>query len=67
MKDCKGRELSVGDEVVYVHGKNNDGYLNTGKITKFYKGAFNREECSVGSATHISSNRIMRLDWSEEE
>lgn len=61
MKDIKGNILSIGDEVVYVHGKNSDASLQTGKITKFYKGRFNDEECSVGSNTHIKENRIMKL------
>lgn len=61
MTDCKGKELQIGDEVVYVHGKNSDARLRTGKITKFYKGRFDREECSVDSATHILSFRVMKL------
>ncbi|MBQ8218538.1 MAG: hypothetical protein IJZ79_02200 [Bacilli bacterium] len=62
MKDCKGNELQIGDNVVYVHGKNSDARLETGKVTKFYKGQFNRDECSVGSAAHIASFRIMKLN-----
>jgi len=53
MKDCKGKELQIGDEVVYVHGKNSDARLRTGKVTKFYKGRFDREECSVDGNSHI--------------
>ena len=61
MVDCKGNELKIGDNVVYVHGKNSDARLETGKITKFYKGRFDKEECSVGSAAHILSFRVMKL------
>lgn len=67
MTDCKDRELNIGDEVVYVHGKNSDAELRTGKITKFYKGHFNKEECSIGSAAHILSFRVMKLDNLEKE
>lgn len=57
MKDCKGVELMLGDNVVYVHGKNTDARLETGVVTKFYG-----NECSVGSATHVKSRRIMKLN-----
>lgn len=61
MKDCKGTELMLGDHVVYVHGKNADAHLETGVVTKFYKGPFGGDECSVDSATHIRSIRVMKL------
>lgn len=61
MKDCKGNELKIGDEVVFVKGKNSDASLDTGKITKFYIGYFDKEECSVGKHSHIRSNRVMKL------
>lgn len=61
MKDSKGIELQIGDEVVYIQGKNSGARLATGKITKFYKGTFNEDECSVGSSTHIQRSRIMKL------
>ena len=61
MKDCKGQELNIGDEVVFVYGRNNDAILMTGKITKFYKGRFNDDECSVDNNSHIKSKRIMKL------
>lgn len=61
MNDCKGIELNIGDKVVYIHGKNSGARLETGTITKFYIGQFNKPECSVGSATHICSSRIMKL------
>ncbi len=63
MRDCKGNELSIGDEVVYVHGKNTDAHLETGKVTKFYSGQFGRDECSVNSAAHIQTPRIMKLRY----
>jgi len=61
MKDCKGQELSIGDSVVYVARKQSDAILQTGEITKFYKGKFNRDECSVGKQSHINSSRIMKI------
>lgn len=61
MVDCKGIELSIGDKVVYIKGKNSGAELATGTITKFYTGRFG-EECSVGSQTHIISSRIMKLE-----
>lgn len=61
MVDCKGRELQIGDEVVFVRGKNSFASLDTGKITKFYKNHHNEDECSVGSQSHILESRIMKL------
>lgn len=61
MLDCKGNELQVGDEVVFVRGKNSFAKLDTGKITKIYKNRYNEDECSVGSQSHIMSFRIMKL------
>lgn len=61
MKDCKGNELNVGDNVVYVAGKNTRAGLETGKVTKIYVGQFGHDECSVGSHSHILSHRIMKL------
>ena len=61
MKDCKGNELNIGDEVVYIRGKNSTASLETGKITKFYKSQFNEDECSVGRQSHILSHRVMKL------
>ena len=61
MKDFKGNKLCIGDEVVYVHGKNSSACLATRKVTKFYINQYKQEECSVGNATHILSSRIMKL------
>ena len=61
MKDCKGKELNIGDEVVFIRGKNSGASLDTGVITKFYKNRFDSDECSVGSQAHILSWRIMKL------
>lgn len=61
MKDINGITLNIGDTVVFVKGKNNDASLATGKITKFYKGHFNDEECSVDGNAHIKEHRIMKL------
>ena len=62
MVDCKGNELNIGDKVVYVHGKNTNASLQTGTVSKFYKGCLGRDECSVDGATHILSHRIMKLN-----
>lgn len=62
MTDYKGNELNIGDEVVYVCGKNSYAGLETGKITKFYKNHFGEDECSVDGNTHILSHRIMKLN-----
>ena len=62
MLDCKGKELNIGDEVAYIHGKNSDASLKTGTVSKFYKGCFGRDECSVGRATYILSHRVMKLN-----
>lgn len=59
--DYEGNELKIGDKVVYVHGKNSDACLETGYVTKFYKNYFGKDECSVGSAAHILSHRIMKI------
>lgn len=61
MKDCKGKELNIGDEVVFIHRKNSKAGLDTGKITKFYKNHYGEDECSVGRQSHILSFRIMKL------
>lgn len=62
MKDVFGKELEIGCKVIFVHGKNRDANLEIGEVTKFYKGAFGRDECSVNSCTHIQSNRVARID-----
>ena len=61
MKDVFGNELFVGDEVVFVDGKNSSASISKGKITKFYKGHFNNDKCSVGNKTHILSFRIAKI------
>lgn len=61
MTDCKGKELSIGDEVVFICGKNSFASLDIGNITKFYKNRYGEDECSVGSQSHILSRMIMRL------
>lgn len=61
MVDCKGKELQVGDEVVYIKGKNSLAKLETGRITKFYKNHRNEDECSVGSQSHLLSFRVFKI------
>lgn len=65
MKDIMNNELSVGDRVVFVHGKNSDAELKVGNVTKFYKGYWKDEECSVDNYTHVKSFRIMKLNDTE--
>lgn len=60
MKDCKGVNVQIGDNVVCIAGKNTDARLVTGEITKFYN-CNNRQECSVGRQSHLISSRIMKL------
>jgi len=61
LKDCNGNELEIGDYVVYIRDKNSGAFLDTGKVTKFYKDRYGTDECSVGSQTHIIKSRIMKL------
>lgn len=61
MIDCKGNELHIGDDVVFIRGKNSDASLATGKITKIYENRYHKEECSVGSQSHIYNFRVMKL------
>ena len=66
MKDCKGKELNIGDYVAFVRGKNSNASIDTGCITRFYKSNYGKDECSVGSNSHILSNRIMKLELEEK-
>lgn len=61
MTDCKGKELNIGDKVVFIRGKNSLASLDIGNITKFYKNHYGEDECSVGNQSHILSFRIMKL------
>lgn len=67
MKDCKGNELKVGDNVVFIKGKNSLAELATGAVTKIYKNTYGKEECSVyvpavGTQAHVMSSRVMILE-----
>lgn len=61
MKDFLGNTLEIGDEVVFVRGKNSNAILSTGKVTNIYKNRYNQDECSVGSHAHILYSRVMKL------
>ena len=61
MKDINGKELHIGDRVVYVAGKNKNAGLAVGEIKKFYKGYFGDDECTVECSTHVTEQRIMLL------
>lgn len=68
MVDCKGNELRIGDEVVFVKGKNSSASLDTGIVTKFYKNYYEEDECSVQyycngklvSQSHLPSFRVIK-------
>lgn len=60
MKDVFGNELNIGDDVIFVYGKNRDASIARGKVSKIYKGSYG-DECSVGSATHIRRFRIAKI------
>lgn len=59
MKDVKGNEVAVGDEVVYIRNIGYDAKLDIGKVTKIYR---NGHECSVDRKPHIYSCRILKTD-----
>ena len=61
MQDCKGKELNIGDYVVFIRGKNNTCLLDTGHITNIYKNRYGEYECSIGSQAHIYECRVMKL------
>lgn len=61
MVDTKGNTLQIGDKVAFVRGKNSDASIDIGTVQKFYKGQFNREECTVDGHSHIGSNRVLKL------
>lgn len=62
MKDSFGNELNIGDEVYFVDGKNSSARISKGKITKFYKNRYDKDECSVGTKTHILSFRVVKIN-----
>lgn len=62
MKDVFGNELKIGDDVVFICGKNSYAGIARGKITKFYKNRYGKDECSVGSNTHILSYRVAKVE-----
>lgn len=58
MKDFEGKDLKVGDEVIFIYGANVDKRLSRGKISKIYA---NDEECSVNGCSHIKSFRLYKV------
>ena len=63
----KGNELKVGDNVVFIKGKNSLAELATGAVTKIYKNTYGEEECSVyvpavGTQAHVMSSRVIILE-----
>ena len=61
MVDVFGNKLDIGNQVVFVDGKNSRASINRGAITKFYKSRYGEDECSVDSKTHILTNRIAKI------
>lgn len=61
MKDCKGKELNIGDYVVFIRSKNNTCSLDTGYITNIYKNRYGKYECSVESQSHIYEYRVLKI------
>ena len=53
MKDVLGKELHVGDNVVYVVGSK----LHPGVIKKI----FGEKECTVNSTPHVYPSRIAKI------
>lgn len=58
MVDAFGNKVDIGDEVIYAMS---DGKLRRGKVTKIYKGHFNKDECSAGGTPHILSFRMYKV------
>lgn len=61
MVDAFGNELKIGDDVVFIFGKNSLAEISRGEITKFYKSYFGEDECSVGSHAHILGFRVAKI------
>lgn len=62
MKDVFGNELKIGDDVVFICGKNSYAGIARGKITKFYKSYYGEDECSVGKNIHILPYRVAKVE-----
>ena len=67
MKDFMGKELKVGDNVVFVENVNKFSNLSKGTVKKFYSGHFGEDECTVNSKSHVTSSRIMKLEEEQED
>lgn len=61
MKDAFGNELNIGDDVVFICGRNSLAEIARGKVTKFYKSHFGKDECSVGIHAHIFGFRVAKI------
>lgn len=64
MKDCKGKELALGDYVAFVHGASSSPSLETGHVTNI---SASGRECSVDGKSHIYRNRVMKLPKEMED
>ena len=62
MKDCEGKELSIGDKVAFVDGFSGTGVsLDTGYITRF-----TATLAVVGRYYKIKSARIVLLEKKQD-
>ena len=59
MNDFLGKEISVGDEVVFVNDANRNPGLRKGFVRKIYT---NDKECTVDNKSHVFSRRIMKIE-----
>lgn len=62
MKDFRGKDIFVGDKVIFVGNVTKSARLDKGVVTKIYA---NDTECTVTTKikghSHILSDRIMKL------
>lgn len=58
MVDVKGKELAIGDHVVFIYGANSRPVLRTGRVTNI---ASSNMECSVDGKPHIYTRRVMKI------
>lgn len=58
MKDIKGVNVAVGDEVAYACKNYGDVRLKTGVVNKIYA---DDKTCTVDSTPHVFDNRIIKI------
>ena len=62
MKDKFGKELKIGDKVVFAAKSYGSVTLGHGVVTKIFDNK-NVPECTVNSTPHIYSNRVAKMDY----